>query len=757
MKRVSSRQRLVSWDLFDADTKSDNEDSHNDDDEMIESVQLYEKNKTDPCTVTPNLHSSSFLTEGFMDPTRNPISAIHKMIGYEMGTRAPVALSPSDSKHDGLMLFDDDSHCNKIVDVEEEPLQLHTILNGPTPYSTAVGYKRERHGLIKTLWNNDCMSHIDMARSTEGSSVLFGVRDSVLSSVSSLNKASSVCALSQSTSKTARKPQYPKSPPTLQLTSLIQDVQYTIVSFLNIQDILSLGNTCTYFRSLLRKPPLLHDESLLYIQRNAIWMNIMIQLWPFIQQTDVPWNQYTFFCTVPTTNLHQQQHKGFHHLPPSKEPTTHTSSQHSSYDPTYTQEENIDYAVLLLHAMHPLPTHMDLPSSSLSTSSPPLRSTVSSFPHLVSENGEMSSSLLNLNHHSMQSQFIQYTMNISTMTTASWHIHNQQKLPVIQFVSQVGQGNRCIRSNIPFPSPRFYTKKYFSSVEDENLSSSFYFQENRFIHGSNSKNYNTEKKKDIQSKSKSSLPKENHTLPPLFSFFKLWRSTTSPRIIGIPPQQQHYTTSDIAYEPFVCPHVANTLQSKISIDVSPRLVYYYEVSILHRDIHQEPIVLHDSHFIHSVSTSRGYYSSSHDSFSSASSSSSSSKRECIAIGWVDSSFPTHHLMPGWDIHSYGYHSDDGGIFHCRGDMIRAYGPTFGVGDTVGCGINYSNGGIFYTLNGQFLGYAWIQEENLCSISRKRKEWYPCVGVDSNHPLYCNFGHEIPFHFDLSSFLCTESL
>ena len=90
-------------------------------------------------------------------------------------------------------------------------------------------------------------------------------------------------------------------------------------------------------------------------------------------------------------------------------------------------------------------------------------------------------------------------------------------------------------------------------------------------------------------------------------------------------------------------------------------------------------------------------------------------------------------------------------------MIRAFGPTFGVGDTVGCGINYSNGGIFYTLNGQFLGYAWIQEENLCSISRKRKEWYPCVGVDSNKPLYCNFGHEIPFRFDLSSFLCTESL
>lgn len=125
--------------------------------------------------------------------------------------------------------------------------------------------------------------------------------------------------------------------------------------------------------------------------------------------------------------------------------------------------------------------------------------------------------------------------------------------------------------------------------------------------------------------------------------------------------------------------------------------------------------------------------------------------ECVAIGLSTSRFRPAAKMPGWDAHSFGYHSDDGGIFHGAGDMERQYGSTYGVGDTVGCGIDYSHGegggSIFFTLNGKFLGYAWT---NVAAISLG-EDMYPTVGVDSNSPLEINFGSR-PFAFDLGSFV-----
>jgi hypothetical protein len=169
---------------------------------------------------------------------------------------------------------------------------------------------------------------------------------------------------------------------------------------------------------------------------------------------------------------------------------------------------------------------------------------------------------------------------------------------------------------------------------------------------------------------------------------------------------------------------------------------YFEITILPRDVSQEPKVeelrnrgngpLDDRERLHMDRLIR-----------------TNQDECCVAVGLSTDYFGYSTRMPGWDPYSYGYHSDDGGIFHSRGAMIRVYGPTYNVGDTVGCGVNYENGGIFYTLNGNFLGYAWMNERK---VMDRTLDLYPTVGIDSNDPIACNFGNERPFMFNFAGFV-----
>ena len=59
-------------------------------------------------------------------------------------------------------------------------------------------------------------------------------------------------------------------------------------------------------------------------------------------------------------------------------------------------------------------------------------------------------------------------------------------------------------------------------------------------------------------------------------------------------------------------------------------------------------------------------------------------------------------MPGWVKGSWGYHGDDGKKYEEVGKGVP-YGPTYGTGDTVGCGVDFTSGSAFFTKNGEKLG------------------------------------------------------
>ncbi|GAQ91941.1 RAN binding protein [Klebsormidium nitens] len=99
-------------------------------------------------------------------------------------------------------------------------------------------------------------------------------------------------------------------------------------------------------------------------------------------------------------------------------------------------------------------------------------------------------------------------------------------------------------------------------------------------------------------------------------------------------------------------------------------------------------------------------------------------------------------LPGWELHSYGYHGDDGCSFRgCSRGTI--YGPTFSTGDVIGACYNQLEHYIMYTKNGVSLGIAFPGVNELL---------YPTVGLRTpGEKVEANFGTK-PFVFDIDSFV-----
>ncbi|KAF7725330.1 Rsp5p-dependent ubiquitination, sorting of cargo proteins at the multivesicular body [Apophysomyces ossiformis] len=108
----------------------------------------------------------------------------------------------------------------------------------------------------------------------------------------------------------------------------------------------------------------------------------------------------------------------------------------------------------------------------------------------------------------------------------------------------------------------------------------------------------------------------------------------------------------------------------------------------------------------------------------------------LAIGLATQPYPLFRMV-GWNKFSVGYHSDDGRKFCDDATGGQDYGPSWGVGDTVGCGYEPERGNIFFTLNGRMIDYAFVGLE--------KHHYFASVSADGPAQLRINYG-QTPFMY-----------
>ena len=95
------------------------------------------------------------------------------------------------------------------------------------------------------------------------------------------------------------------------------------------------------------------------------------------------------------------------------------------------------------------------------------------------------------------------------------------------------------------------------------------------------------------------------------------------------------------------------------------------------------------------------------------------------IGFADASAPLGRNCLGVTEHSVGYHGVDGKVF-CDGYTGLEFGPTFGKGDVVGCGLDRLAGGqVFFTKNGKLVGLHIPPRGGCSSLSSSPLTAFPC--------------------------------
>jgi len=726
MQRVASRQRLFSWDHFDAHVPSSNGDDKSD------SESISSDCGSDYRTCISSRHGSMIFPSssfGYLchdNTTSNTSAGLGLGLPLELPSTYQELCATASPSHASI---DDDSNDNDNNDS-----------NHPVEWADA---KLSSSALFKNIDVDDGVDDVPSLVST--SSVLFDVN---------------------------------------------QDVQFHILSFLDLQSLRSINLSCRYFCSVLSDCASINNKNSEQnfdsksCVRNAIWWDIMRQTWPFLSldssQTDITTRSSAHITKLKeenncTTNMNGRLCQSMvkfvttHRNEASATTTATTNSLNHTLKSSRSSKKSINYGTLLTQTtQNPPPTLIDpcYYSSSSSTSLATTRMEQRGVAFGIIPGGldhtrtnEITSRLLS----SKRKLFTQYEMNINScdLNAKSAHISDMDslyKVQVLQFIGRVGVGDQSIRSDQPFPRPleSLPTFKSLSTTSSTVTTTATTI----------TKTMKEEIAKIVENSRgrKRSHSFETHDyISPRVIFERLRSCHKRGGTIGSVIQSSRPSSSSSnsssslrGKHAFVTPTVSKlsidrhqqqqyhheSLKRFIEIDVTPRFMSYFEVSILPRDETMEPKQINgrETSAFHARRGSNIQNNDVEDDRQGQTRNSSS----CVAIGLSTEEYSTFNRMPGWDKHSYGYHGDDGAIFHSNGDMIRVYGPKYSVGDTVGCGVNYQNGGIFFTLNGDFLGYAWCNEK---IILDGKANLYPTIGVDSSCPLACNFGNERPFVWD----------
>ena len=290
----------------------------------------------------------------------------------------------------------------------------------------------------------------------------------------------------------------------------------------------------------------------------------------------------------------------------------------------------------------------------------------------------------------------------------------------VQYQGIVGTGDRCIRANAPLPKPIKRSTTQMSEDDDVPSVSTIF---------ANKKKHDKSLLKKLCRGAQTAMNNLAHH----------HHSRSQNDVV-----MNNNTCNDF-YRPFVVPFCMKSEE----INVTPRFISYFEVDIrpnnqvmiddcqaAETDDSGQELQVPPASILPGILRPQRHPNA----------------QDCVAIGLATERFSVQSRMPGWDANSFGYHGDDGGTFHNSGGMVEEFGPSFGPGDVVGCGIDYVERGIFFTLNGKFLGYGWknLQTDILLS------DLYPVVGIDTNAIVECNFGTSKPFVFDLPSMMDQHS-